>query len=73
MKNLQSRTLIHLPTGNTFPVKTNEGKNTIINSYISMFNSDRKVPFSGIGLLVIRDYLNFKEFRKPTKAMWDWF
>ena len=73
MKNLQSKTLVHLPTGNTFTVNIDVSKNTHINSYISTFNRTRKMPNMGtIGWYIIKDYITFNENRKPTKSMWDW-
>lgn len=73
MENLQSRVLVHLSTGNEFTVETIESKNTHINSYISMFNKNRKMPTIGtIGWFIIKDYIQFNENRKPTKSMWEW-
>ena len=73
MGYLQSRILVHLPTGKKFRVETIESKNTHINSYISIFNKNRKIPtIDTIGWFIIKDYIQFNENRKPTKSMWEW-
>ena len=75
MNNNQNseKEMIHLVTGIEYPTTTKESLNTHVNSYITTFNKTRKMPSKAtVGYQIIKDYINFNENRKPTKAMWIW-